>query len=271
MSDTTSNPANRFMEFSGITRQNRDFFLLEFGADYRKACDLQDQFQNLWKPLGTKRDFRGQSHAGALPLQALAHRSFMYGFDTLQSFQIALAWPNMRYAIETILILGKFIADPATATIWNNWKSDKRRYIKTFQNELDINNALPRCGEFRKVLSNINDEYLHPNPLQVLSPANTQMARKDEKTMAVLTTWGGGERYELDGHTLAFIRLFADIVDACGEMIYNLMGENQGKGQFDLREQYEELESDRAKALIKDHSNMKPVLRDFGLWSAKRM
>jgi hypothetical protein len=269
MNGNVQNPANVLLDVAAFTVHNHDYFLLEFGADHRKASEFIFRFQNAWKPLGAQRDPAGNSHTGVLPLQALAHRSLVYGFDALQSFRIPLAWPSMRYALETVLVIGKFIADPSTAKIWTNWKSDKRTYTETFLKGLDANNALPRCADFRKVLSGINDEYLHPNPLQVLSPANTVLGRKDEKTMRLATTWAGGERHHLDAHVLSFVRLFADLVDACDEMVCKVMALKQELPG--LRIQYEEAESGRAKALVKAHPELKNVLQGLGLWPAKHL
>ncbi len=71
------------------------------------------------------------------------------------------------------MIIGKFLDDPANAElwmnkrkIWGNRKNDKKKY-EQYRNEFErkglISKSLPYAKEFRQLLTNINDEFVHMN------------------------------------------------------------------------------------------------------------
>jgi len=263
--------ANLLLEYSASIARNREFFLLEFGDDYRKITDLVDQFKTVWSRAGKERDIHRQSQAGLIPLTGLVSRSILYGFSGLQQIQLAVAWPNVRHAIETMLIVGKFVGDPKSAQIWNQWKQNKSLYIRTFQGQLDVLNAFPRSGEFRKLLSRINDEYLHPNPAQVFSSQNiiVSQSKSSDKTLDIRTVYTGGDRHIINAHVLCFVRVIADIVDASRELTNTLWGLQTQT--CDLRLQYEDLNQKRVADLIKDYPDTRAILMELGRWTPHKL
>jgi hypothetical protein len=254
---------DRILEFLSVSRYNIDYFLLEFGEDYRHFVCLQERFTECWKTVGTSRDKHKHSHAGLLPLQALVGRSAVYGFHALMRIEIANAWPSMRYAVEGMLIVGKLVAEPSNGRVWADWELNRAAYIDAFQTRLGKDNALPRANLFRKLLKRINDQYLHPNPSQVLDIANVQFASGEGNARTIETTWTGGDRDLIESHVLAFIRVFADLVDASYEMLGEFFPTHKDEM---LRNEYEQIHLKRAEALVANSPKAKPVLTELGLW-----
>jgi hypothetical protein len=69
-----------------------------------------------------------------------------------------------RPGLEALLIIGKFVDNPDDAAVWRDRLQDRDKYQRTFSGRELVSQSLPGAQEFRKVLSRLNEEFMHPNP-----------------------------------------------------------------------------------------------------------
>jgi hypothetical protein len=69
-----------------------------------------------------------------------------------------------RPGIEAVLIIGKWVDDPANAKIWQNRKEDWKGYKIAYSGKALTSASLPSSDRIRRVLSKVNDDFIHANP-----------------------------------------------------------------------------------------------------------
>jgi len=131
------------------------------------ATAFQAALQNgylLGETLTTHRDASGHSHVSLAPFHLIFLRQMCASFEALSVGQAFQAWVSIRPGIESVLIMGKWVADPKNADIWENRVTDPRAYLDCYQGKNLGNGALPRGNDIQTALKGINDNFLHPNP-----------------------------------------------------------------------------------------------------------
>jgi len=153
-----------FLEYRAARYRNREVFLGNH-ADLFKVIDpLAANFDFLTNMIGSKMGSDGASHIGLIPFLRLAQRQLQSAFDAVTSFQVYEAWLLLRPAVESALIIGKWLDDPALAQVWLRRFEDKRSYQQEYQGERLRSKSLPRSEDIQLVLKRINDSFSHPNP-----------------------------------------------------------------------------------------------------------
>jgi hypothetical protein len=258
-------PQLHLLELNSRSQYNRDCFLLNFRDEYNTFTLLLEQYEEALKVISTNRDLQNLSHIGLIPHLLFAQRSIMHGFDNLMPYQSFFAWSNFRTGLEAMLIVGKFVNNPGLAEVWTNHGSNKKNYINEFQKELDKNNSLPKCKEFRKLLSTINTHYLHPNPTNILS--NTSVSKNESNRMVGINMRYFDDDSDLhEAYVHAYIRIFSEIDDSLAEMI-GLLYRGQAP-QKKRAAEYQTRYGSRVAALIQRKPEAKDILIQFGLWSS---
>lgn len=102
-----------FLEYSATQVRNRETFLLNYGKDFRAFNYQIDAIRAVWSRIGTERDLMGKSHTGLLLFVNILFRHAILGFQHIASYQSFVAWLTFRPGLEALLLLGKFVDDPA--------------------------------------------------------------------------------------------------------------------------------------------------------------
>jgi hypothetical protein len=152
------------LDYASKQVRNRETFLLNYGNDFGVFDYLIKALFSNWSRLGKGKDKNGHSHAGLLLFTNILIRHAIFGFQHIASYQSFLAWLTLRPGLEAFLILGKFIEDRKNAKIWKERYSNRKAYQKTFSGKSLVSNSFPRSQEIQKVLSRLNDDFMHPNP-----------------------------------------------------------------------------------------------------------
>ena len=146
-----SNHHERITDYQSAKDANRKGFEQNYSADVQFFEAASTKLSSIWERLGTTRDKAGHSHAGLLHFANILRRHCVLGFENIATYQSYLMWSNFRAGLEALLIIGKFVDDPANAKIWLNRSSNhaaaKKAYSNTFSGRgLRLETRSPGAG-----------------------------------------------------------------------------------------------------------------------------
>lgn len=244
--------------------QNREIFMLNFSNDFRRFEVLLNNLRLTSLRIARERDKNGASHVGLLlPLQILI-RHCLLGFQQLISYQSFLAWLVFRPGLEAFLVMGKWLDDPANATIWKERDLDPQLYRRTFSGRALASNSIPRSDDFRSALSRLNDQFVHPNPNFAYRETNLHAASTE--TLVAEIRFFDTQADIHEGHLLAYLRLMELIVDTLRNLFTELLGPQENGPIAVSPRSFEEEEGKRARSLGQRDSTAKKIMEELGLW-----
>jgi hypothetical protein len=251
---------DEFSDYLSVQQQNQAVFRHNFSADIATFRAYLTNLRSIWARLGSERGTSGQSQAGLLPLSNILIRHVMFGFEHLASYQSFLAWLTFRPGLEALLIIGKFVDDPATARIWLERELNASAYRQTFEGRALESSALSRSSsEFRQVLGRLNSEFMHPNPKFMYRDTT---ARADEEGMLIEIQFFDQTSDIHEAHLLAYLNLLDLIVQASESLANNLCGPATAiRG-----EAYSSRERIRATHLAARSDLANKIMQELGLW-----
>src|ERR1700733_11616740 len=141
------------LHYRSALAYNREVFLIEHGELFKALSSIDDNFKVFLDALRTMRDPKGKSYVSLIPFALLIQRQSRAAFEALTAFQSYLAWVLLRPGIEALLIIGKWIDDPANAKIWQNRKEDRRGYQHAYSGKALTSSSLPSSDRIQRVLS----------------------------------------------------------------------------------------------------------------------
>jgi hypothetical protein len=251
---------DEFSDYSTRQQKNREVFRKNFVSDIQKFKTAVAALGNTWGRVGVERDTRGRSHAGLLPFSNILVRHVIFGFEHLACYQSFLGWLTFRPGLEALLMIGKFVDDPANAKVWLNRSVDVNSYRKTFEGKALESTSLPLSPEFRQVLSRLNTEFMHPNPAFAYRDATV---RSDAAGMLVEIQFFDVCPDVHEAHLLAYLNLMDLIVQASQTVVDGLCG---SKGKPSWTGNYAVKERGRALQLAARSAVAKKVMEELGLW-----
>jgi hypothetical protein len=152
------------LRYRSALAYNREVFLIEHGELVKAFSSIDDNFNVFLDVLRTMRDPDRKSYVSLIPFVLLLQRQSRAAFEALTAFQPYLAWVLFRPGIEALLIIGKWVDDPANARIWQNRKEDWRGYQSAYSGKALTSTSLPSSDRIQRVLSKVNDDFVHANP-----------------------------------------------------------------------------------------------------------
>jgi len=252
---------NEYSDYVAIQVKNREIFCLNYAPDIRTFASLLSELRSSWTRLGTTRDATGRSHAGLLLFSNILIRHAIFGFEHLASYQSFLTWLTFRPGLEALLIIGKFVDDPANAGIWKARQSDFKTYNRTFSGTALESRSLPRSADFRQVLARLNDDFMHPNPY--FTYRDTTVTEEGDAAVVEIEFFDKSAEVH-EGHLLAYVNLIDLVVSASDALVSSICG---SAGTPSPREEYSKREHARATRLAAQNSTAKKVMEELGLWS----
>ena len=252
---------DEFSEYSSRQQKNREVFRKNFVSDIQHFKDALTVLRNIWGRLGIERDKAGQSHAGLLPFSNILVRHLIFGFEHLACYQSFLAWLALRPGLEALMMIGKFVDDPANAKIWLDREVDVNNYRKTFEGKALESPSLPRSAEFRQVLSRLNSEFMHPNPAFAYRDATVT---SDAGAMLVEIQFFDADADVHEAHLLGYLNLLDLIVRSSQSVVDGLCG---SKAKSGWAGNYAVQTRGRALQLAARNAVAKKVMEELGLWN----
>lgn len=258
------NTMSEYADYQRVKEANRKAFEQNYGVDVQCFEAGLAILSSTWERLGTTRDKAEHSQVGLLPFANILRRHCILGFENIATYQSYLMWSNFRAGLEALLVIGKFVDDPANAAIWlnrdSNQAADKRAYSIAFCGQGLISKSLSRSSDLRDVLTRLNDGYMHPNPAFTYRDS----AQVDEGKNVLL-------RIELfDVHPgmheaclVVYLNLMSIMVEESCKLVVDLLGSGD---PLDGLNRYEKNNKRRAKQLASQTPGAKKVLEEYGLW-----
>ncbi len=246
-------------DYYSVQISNRQVFDKNFPSDITEFNALLSRLQEIWARVGTVRGLSGQSHAGLLPFANLLLRHFIFGFEHLSCYQSFLAWLTFRPGLESLLIIGKFVDDPANAKIWLDREVNPGAYRQVFSGTALESRSLPKSAQFRQVLSRLNDQFHASKPrVHVPRILCCDDQRRANNRSAILRC--DSDLHE--AHLLAYMNLTDIIVTSCNDLVNSICG---ATGIASQTQSYGSRGLQRAAQFSKEPT-AKKVLQDLGLW-----
>jgi hypothetical protein len=253
------------VDYAGIVSRNREVFLLNYAADFRRFDVLLSELQNVWFRVTRERDPKGASHAGLILPSGILVRHSMLAFQQLVAYQSFLAWLAFRPGLEALLVAGKWVDEPSTARIWKERDADRALYIKTFSGEGLISTSLPRSGDFRRVLGRINDQFVHPNPNFAYRDSSVREASAE--TVVFETSFFDRQAELHEAHLFAYLNLLNEIVTSCDRLVEGICGSPRSGALTPADWPVSEHLAPRAKRLAGGSPVARAIMEEMGLWS----
>jgi hypothetical protein len=251
------------LNFHANLTANREIFLLNFGDELSAYEQTNTALLNLIKAIGQYRDLEGHSHVGILPFLMIMSRQGLNAFEALSTYRSYQAWVTLRPCLECALIMGKWFDSPTSAKIWSNRNKDRKTYQKEYSGKALISKSLEGSKQIRKVLTRINDDFIHTNPRYYFRHTD---ANKSSGGNVLLQVRFNDHTTEHKAHLYAFINLTRFLVSNLGEMFITKFGEKE-----ELKTDIEDMQkffSMKIKDLIRETPETKTVLIEIGLWPA---
>lgn len=253
----------RPLEYAARASENREVFLLNYSVDFGTFNALLVDLQKIWLRIARERDKDGKSLVGLYLPASLLIRHSLLAFHALTLYQSFLAWLTFRPGLESLLIIGKWADDPKNAEIWRNHRQNLTKYRKTYERNGLISKSLTHSDKYRQLLTQINAGYLHPNP--IFGYRETSISEASPETLVLETPFFDRDRKFHEAHLLAYLHLFAMIVEDCNLLVHTLMGTPYDS--YHPHKVFSSQNADRAQKLSKEESSAREVLEALGLWS----
>lgn len=252
------------LEYAATQVRNRETFLLNYGKDFATFNYQMGILPSIWSRIGTERDLKGQSHAGLLLFTNILFRHSILGFEHIASYQSFVAWLTFRPGLEALLLLGKFVDNPAHAQIWRDRLTNPEAYKKAFSGKRLVSTSLPRSSDFRKVLTRLNDDFIHPNP----DFTYRDMGVRGEGPLLTLEIQFFDVIQDIhEGHLLAYLNLLDLILQASLSLVNSLYGHPPNTSG--VHQTFAEVAEVRANDLAVRNSAAKKIMEELGLWRFK--
>jgi hypothetical protein len=255
---------SEYAEYLHAKDVNRRSFEQNNSADVQFFDAANARWGSIWARLGTTRDKAGQSHVGLLHFANTLRRHCILGFENIATYQSYLMWSNFRAGLEALLIVGKFVDDPANSRIWSNRNSnqtaDKKAYSATFSGQGLRSSSLSRSRDLRDVLTRLNDNYMHPNPDFMYRDSTRADAGNDILLQIEFFDIEPGMHQV---HLLAYLNLVAVMVEESCKLVVDILGSGDLQDSLNL---YEKANEHRARQVIAALPGAKEILEKYGLW-----
>lgn len=253
--------ADQVLSFHAAVAKNRQIFLLQYPFAHFAFFGLVEYADRIGRRLQVGRDANGKTHVSLIPFLLLLQRQAMNAFDALASCRSYEAWVLFRPALESALIMGKWVDDKENAAIWSARHARKTEYIKAYSGKGLISVSLPGADRFHGVLTRLNDEFVHANePYYDRHTSLTNLA--DGDLYLRVDFFDDGE--DVEAHATALLHLLATILDAVDSMLARTLPAT-GEHAAVAPRLSEELKA-RAGRLARSDRH-RAALTDLGLWA----
>lgn len=249
------------LEYAATYVRNRETFLLNYRADFGNFDLMIKGLRLVWSRLGNEKDTSGHSHVGLIPFVNLLVRHAIFGFQHLVSYQSFLAWLTFRPGLEAFLILGKWVDDPNNAKIWKEREINRKAYKNAFSGQNLVSKSLPRSADFQRVLSRLNDDFMHPNP----DFTYRHHELEDQGSSFYLKI----HYFDVDSNLheanlIAYLNLLDQILFSSESLINTIFGPPPSKPT--IRQPFVQIAVSRAATLAAQDPIGKKVMEELGLW-----
>ena len=252
---------SEYLTYGSKLSYNREVFLTNYREELAMFEESNALLQNMGSFISKTRDINGNSHVSLLFLIGIIERQARIAFDCITRYQAFTAWITFRPAVESLLIIGKFIDNPRNAEIWINRKQYKKEFKKEFTGKGLIPSSFALAKKFRRLLTKINDEFVHSNWNYLKK--NYQQIPINSGT-AFLIPYIDEDFFEHSAFLYSFLHIYRLMIVSIGQALGPKFG-NKGKMQIDHKIM-ERVLAPKVEKLASEHPGLVNILETFGLY-----
>ena len=256
---------NAILEYRGAIEGNRTIFLLNHPWAFNTFSAIDMGFGWLVELLGKHRGPEGKSRVSFIPFLLLMQRQARSSFERLSSLQSYEAWVLLRPCLESALILGKWTDDVNFAKVWENRATDRDAFRIEYSGRKLRSKSLPRSDELQRVLSRINDDFMHAN--SAYYTRHTTVEPAEENNVRILVNYFD-TALDNEAHTLALLHLLAVVEELVLALFTAIFGELSIKTMG--LSSFEKAGEQRVRDLLARSPRHEAVLQELGLWPKLR-
>jgi len=251
--------------YGEFLKQKRGLLSDHFAAQVNTYRETDRLLAGLFRFVGETRDIHGNTQMSFLPFLFLMQRQARNALDSLLASLGYQAWVILRPAIESALIMGKWMDDPHNAEVWKDRDNHGKEYMKLYWGKGLISNALSHSGTIQKVLSRIiNDDFVHTNYEYFRRHCG---AVQDDPNSVLLLFRSNDAITTLEVHLISFLHLTRVVACGVGQMLSALfpqlaeLDDSSGAVRYEYRS--------RLLELIKAEPENRDIALTLGAWPNK--
>lgn len=224
---------SKVLQYHSVLSLNREVFLLNYSKEFTLFENTDMKLFGIGEFLSKNRDTNQKSHISLIPFILIIGRQANNTFNLLSYFQSYDAWVLFRPALESLLIMGKLMDNPTLSDIWMRRKEIWRNrtvnreeydlYKSEFESDGLIPKSLTQGYQFRRLLTKLNDEYMHMNFEHYL-PRNLEQKEMDENSIFLNLHSTDTDFEEHKSYLYSFLYLFRTIVKSLEDAISKRFG-----------------------------------------------
>lgn len=258
--------SNQLIEYRSSLHLNGEVFLLNFKDEFAAFGVTDQYFDKFIKIVSTKHMKNGKTLIGLIPLLMIMQRQYRNSFQSISVFQSYQSWVLLRPAIESALIMGKWLDDLNNFEIWKEHQDNWKNYQNIYQGKNLVSDSLPKSDRIQEVLKRINDNFMHTNPSYYRR--HSQLIDIDENTVGVFVNFTDEEQ-DHRAHTYAFIHLTLFVLKKVGIMLSDRY-EEQESFSVNLNKLHDYFVGS-AREIANENNEYKKLLLEIGLWPNKSL
>lgn len=257
---------SEYLSYSSKLSYNREAFLTNYTEELAMFEESNVLLHNLGLFISKTRDINGDSHVPLSFFIEIIKRQATITFDCITRFQTFTAWINFRPALESLLIIGKFIDNPQNAKIWTNRKEYRKDFIKEFTGEGLVPQSLPLARKFRELLSKINDEFVHSN-WNYLNKNYQQITTNSGYAFKI--PYIDKDFFEHRTFLYSFLHIYRLMIVSIGKALEPKFG-HKGELQVDHKIMEKVLKPKVVK-VVNERPDLVNILKIFGIWKSEEL
>lgn len=264
---------SELVNYRSILNANRETFLINHREEFVAFEIIDKRLQNIFEIVGTKRTDQGESIISLAPLLLIIVRQGRNAFECLSRYQSSEAWLVFRPALEAMLIIGKFLDDPENSSLWENKnkirenrKIDKEsfnKYKEEFEGDGLIPKSLPKGKEFRRLLSRINDEFVHMNYDYFLR--DLQIKDDNSSDIIINIHFMDHDQQNQNAQLYSFLHMYYLLVSSLGKAFSSKYRQEKAMNVDTIT--MESRWGPKINQLVKESTDLKEFCQTFGFWN----
>ncbi len=252
---------DQLLDYRKTLHKNSEIFLLNFREEFRTfgfTCNYIDRFIRV---VSKDHMITGKTLISFVPYLSIIQRQYHSAFQAFSVFQSYNGWVLLRPAIESALIMGKWLDDRDNLEVWKKHEEDWRKYSNIYSGKNLVSVSLPDSSSIQSVLKIINDLFMHANPSYY--HRHTELNQVDENNFFLKVAWFDDQK-DHENHLYAFLHVTALILNKVGQMLIPLY-KNTSPFLVDLEGLQKNFRDKVAELAKTDELNYK-TLSELGLW-----
>lgn len=253
--------AQELMEYRSKIHMNSEIFLFNFKDEFAAFDLIVGILNKFLSVISTEHMISGKSLVGFIPHLSLIHRQYLNSFQGFSTFQSYQGWVMLRPAIESFLIIGKWLDDKDNFEIWKRHEEDWKSYNRVYSGKNLISKSLQDSDSIQLVLKTLNDRYIHANPSYYSRHSAVQQVDADNY---YLWTSYFDDQKEHEVGLYSFLHLTIFMLNGLGKTLQPLFN-NKEPFEVDIAK-FQKVFGEKARILAHESSENLKELVDLGLW-----